>query len=370
MRYNKPIERAARPRTNNPELLAKYESRGIYFAAGDTVILDHKDGYGSLRGMDGQLIKGMDANTPVFNIGSTGVPYQFLTSYVKKPIKQILMKRAYSEIGQEMQQGNFATNNVMIPVQGLVNEVAAYDDYSTTGMSDVNNTYPQRDIYRGQTVIQYGDLEVEATAEGKIDIIGSKRYSAAQAIAIAQNKLFFVGNVNSSGQFISKTYGLLNDPGLNPSLPAPNGNWSLANALNIYNDFLYAFQQLVTQMGNNVDQRARMKFVTSGQAFTYINAVTTLGISVSAMIKNAFPNVEFITAPEYLTLASGTDALGGFQLILEDAIDEGAAADLFTYKYRGHGTVRQASSFIEKVSFGSGGCAVLAPLAIVTITGL
>lgn len=370
MRYNQPIPRARRPRTNNPALLAKYESKGIYFDHGDTVILDHPDEFSSLRGMDSNLIRGMDADTPVYNISSTGVPFQFLTEYAKKPIKQILMKRAYTQIGKEMQMGNFATQNVLIPVEGLVNEVAVYDDYSTTGTSDVNNTYPQRDIYRGQTVIQYGDLEVEATAEAKIDIIGSKRYSAAQAIAIAQNKLFFVGNVNSSGQFISKTYGVLNDPGLNPSLPAPNGNWSLANALNIYNDFLYAFQQLVTQMGNNVDQRAKMKFATSGQAYVYINAVTTLGISVAAMIKGAFPNVEFITAPEYLTLASGSDALGGFQLILEDAIDEGAVVDLFSYKYRGHGTVRQASSFIEKVSFGSGGCGTFAPLAVVTITGL
>lgn len=370
MRYNQAIPRGKQPRTNNRALLNKYESRGIYFDSGDTIILDHPEEYGSIRGMDSQLIKGLDVDTPVYNIGSTGVPFQFLTAYAKKPINQILMKRAYSQIGQEMQMGNFATNVAMIPVQGLVNEIAVYDDFSTTGTSDVNNTYPLREFYRGQTIIQYGDLEVEATAQAKIDIIASKRYSAAQAVAIAQNKLFFVGNVNSSGQFISKTYGVLNDPGLNPSLPAPNGNWSLANALNIYNDFLYAFQQLVTQMGNNVEQSAKMKFVTSGQAYTYINAVTTLGISVSAMIKGAFPNVEFITAPEYLTLASGSDALGGFQLILEDAIDEGAAADLFSYKYRGHGTVRQASSFIEKVSFGSGGCAVLAPLAIVTITGL
>lgn len=362
MKFNQAIERGRSPRTNNRELLKAYERKGIYFDANDVVILDHPQGKGSLMGMD--------ADTPVFNISSTGVPFQFLTAYAKKPIEQILLKRAYKQIGKDYQMGNFASTTAMIPVQGLVGEVTPYDDYSTLGTSDVNNTYPQREFYRGQTIIQYGDLEVEATAEAKIDIIASKRYSASQAIAIAQNKLFFVGNVNSSGQFVSKTYGILNDLGLNASVPAPNGNWSLANALNIYNDFLYAFQVLVNQMGNNVDQNAKMLFATSGQAYTYINAVTTLGISVAQMIKEAFPNMTFVTAPEYLTLASGSDALGGFQLILEDAIDEGAAVDLFSYKYRGHGTVRQASSYIEKVSFGSGGCAVLCPAAIVTVTGL
>lgn len=361
-KFNSAISRGRSPRTNNRELLQAYERKGIYFSPDDVVILDHPKA--------NQSLMGMDADTPVFNINSQGVPFQFLTAYAKKPINQILMKRAYSQIGEEYQMGDFATQNVMIPVQGLVNEVQVYDDYSTSGTSDVNNTYPLRDVYRGQTVIQYGDLEVEATASAKIDIIASKRYSAAQAVAIAQNKLFFVGNVNSSGQFISKTYGILNDLGLNASLPAPNGNWSLANALNIYNDFLYAFAQLQTQMGNNVDANSRMLFATSGQAFTYINAVTTLGISVSKMIKDAFPNLEFVTAPEYLTLASGSDALGGFQLILKDAIDEGAAVDLFSYKYRSHGTIKQVSSFIEKISFGSGGCGVLAPLAIITITGL
>jgi hypothetical protein len=95
MRYNQPIPRARRPRTNNPALLAKYESKGIYFDHGDTVILDHPDEFSSLRGMDSNLIRGMDADTPVYNISSTGVPFQFLTEYAKKPIKQILMKKEF-----------------------------------------------------------------------------------------------------------------------------------------------------------------------------------------------------------------------------------------------------------------------------------
>ena len=365
MRFNQAIPRERGPRTNNQALLNAYERKGIYFHPDDVVVLDSPKGAASLMGLD--------ASTSVFNPASNGVPFQFLTEYAKKPIKQILNKRAYMEIGQEYQMGNFATQQVMIPVQGLVSEVQPYGDYSTSGTSDVNNTWPLRQLYLGQTVIQYGDLEVAATAEAKIDTISSKRYSAAQAIAIAQNKLFFVGNVTSTGAFASATYGILNNPGNLPSKPAPNGNWGVSSAneaINIINDINYAFSVLETQTSNNITADSKLILALAGQAIAYMNTPTQLGIMVKAMIAEAYPNMRIVSAPEYLTLTSGTDNLGGFQLIAEDLIDEGAVADLFSYKLRSHGTVRQVSSYIEKMSFGSGGCAVLATLAICTITGL
>ena len=371
MKINNRISRGALPRTNNMQMLELMESKGIYFAPGDLAIFDHPQGEKSIVGMDTRLA--MDADTWSYGNPSNGVPYQFLTEYTRKPIQQILLKRAYMDIGKEYQMGSFSTQRVEIALQNLIGYVTPYGDYNDDAISDANYTWSPRDLYLGQTVIQYGDLEVEAGSSAKLDIIGGKRYSAAQSIAIAENKLFFLGNVTSGGAFVSKTFGLLNDPGLNASYPAPNGNWGTSGAnqaTNIINDINFAFQKLATQLGNNVTQESKLLLAVSAEAGSYFGTPTTLGITVAAMISSIYKNIRIVYAPEYKTLTSGTDNLGGFQLIAEDCVSEGAVGDLFSYKYRSHGTVRKDSSYREKISFGSGGAAVFAPAGVVTVTGL
>ena len=371
MRKNSRISRNRLPVTNNPAMLEMYETKGVYLSPTEPAIFEHPNNERSLMGLDKQLTT--DADTWTYNPSSNGVPFQFLVEYTKKPIKQILNKRAYMDVGVPYQYGNFATQRLEIVLQGLVGAVNPYGDYDESVTADANYTLSPRDVYRGQTVIGYGDLEVEAGATAKWDIIGGKRYSAAQSIAIAQNKLFFLGNISSTGAFVNKTLGLLNDPNLNASYPALNGNWSVAGATqatNIVGDINFAFSKLATQLGNNVIQSDRLMLVVSAQAGAYFGTPTSLGITVAQMLKSIYANLEIVYAPEYLSLASGSDNLGGFQLIARDVIDEGTVCDLFSYKYRSHGTYRQTSSFKEKLSFGSGGAGVMAPAGVVTITGL
>jgi hypothetical protein len=63
-----------------------------------------------------------------------------------------------------------------------VGHVAPYSDFSAAGVSDVNNVWIKRDFYLFQTVIKYGDLEVERNSKAKINRVEQKQRSAANTI--------------------------------------------------------------------------------------------------------------------------------------------------------------------------------------------
>ena len=281
------------------------------------------------------------------------------------------------EIGEPMQYGNFASTTAQYGLIALNGGVEPYSDFSGTQVSDFNATFPTRSVFRGQSLIQYGELEVATMSEAKIDAISKKQYSAAMAIAIAQNKLFFFGNLTAGGAFINQIFGLLNDPQLNPAVTVQMGasgqtTWPLKSqspygAQDIANDVLVqAFAIMQTQMGGNISLTDEFLLCMSTKASAYLNATNQFGLNAAEIIKNTMPNIKFVYAPEYQNVNGGS-----FQLIAAKSIGENLVKDLFTYKARGHGMYRSSStSFTEKWSFGSSGCAILMYAPIVSISNI
>lgn len=352
---------------NSQEVIAYYKTKfGIHFDTMNPIVTDS----------DAEFTKTaltMDADTFAYNPASTGVPFWSTLVNLNKVVAQLLIKRAYMEIGDPLQYGTFESSIAQYATSALSIEIEAYGDFEATSVSDNNYTYPTRDVYRGQTVIQYGELEVATLSAAKIDAIGQKQYSAAMAIAIAQNKMFFYGNLNSSGAFINRIFGLLNDPSLNPATPATNGTgssplWSdkaqRSASQDIANDVIVtAFKTLQSQMGGNLSINNRFKLCVSPTASAYLNVTNSFGLNATAIIKDTMRNIEFVFAPEYETI-------GSFQLIAVDAIQENMVKDLFTYKTRGHTLIPSMSGARQKWSFGTSGCAILNYAPIATISGI
>lgn len=317
----------------------------------------------------------MDVDTYSYNPSSSGVPAWMTLINLNKVVDQLLIVRRYMEIGEPMQFGNFASQTAQYGLIGLTGQVEPYSDFSGTLTSDVNATFPVRDVFRGQTLIQYGELEVATMSEAKIDVISKKQYSAAMQIAITQNKFFFYGNLNASSAFITQTFGILNDPGLNAATPATNGqssgpSWatksaSASGAVDIAQDVIVtAYKVMQTQMGGNINIDDEFMLCCSTTAAPYLNTTNSFGLTAIDIIKKSIPNIKFVFAPEYATI-------GSFQLIATKSLGENLVKDLFTYKARGHGIVRTSStSFDEKWSFGTAGCAILQYAPIVTISGI
>lgn len=352
---------------NSQEIINLYQSKyGIHFSNMTPIVADSDISFQ-------KKALTMDADTYAYNPASSGVPAWYTLVNLNKVVSQLLIKRAYMQIGDPLQQGVFNSNIMSYATVGLSGEVEDYGDFVANARSDNNYTFPTRDVFRGQTIIQYGELEVDTLSAAKIDAISQKHYSAAMTIAIAQNKMFFYGNVNSTGAFINHNFGLLNDPSLNSSTPATNGTgssplWSDKSARgasqDIVNDVVVtAFNVMQEQMGGNIELTNRFKLCLSTTASAYLNTTNQFGLNPAELIKKVMPNIEFVYAPEYKTI-------GSFQLIAVDAIQENMVKDLFTYKTRAHNLIPGMSSYRQKWSFGSAGCGILNYAPIVTISGI
>ena len=348
---------------NKTELLEFYEKKGIHFKNRIPVLVKDNDTFR-------QTV--MDNDTYTYNPQSNGVlPWQLMIN-ANKIVDQILLKRAYTKVSESFQQGGFATPIIQFTTRSFNGDMELYDDFSATQKSDINVTFPILDVVRLQTVIQYGDLEVEELSFAKIDAIASKENSAATIMSIAQNKLFFYGNLNTAGAFITKTFGLINNPQLNASIPITNGSganplWSdkaqRGASQDIVNDVVVtAFNALQIQVGGNVSKDDKLLLIVSSYQAGTLDSTNNFGLTPLAQIKKTLPNLEIEYVPEY-------QSAHVFQLIAVNVIGENVIKDLFTYKYRGHGIVRDLSAMKQKLSFGSGGCGLLAPLAVVTLSG-
>ncbi len=343
---------------------------GIFFEGATPIVTDSNSAFRQKAlGLVG------DVDTYSYNSTSNGVPAWYTLVNINTVVEQLLPVRRYTEIGESLQTGDFTTNITQFGEIGFSGQIESYDDFSGTQKSDFNATWPTIDVYRGQTFIEYGDLEVATMAAARIDAVSKKQRSAAFQIAIAQNKIFFYGNINAAGAFQSRTYGILNNPQLNAATPATNGSsgsplWSVkaANTAtgpnDIANDVIVTAMNIMqNQMGGNVDQMSKFKLIVPTNAISYMNSTNTFGLNATAIVKATLPNIEIISTPEYQSINS-------FQLIGPTEGMENVAKDLFTYKVRGHTLVAQASSKRQKWSFGTAGCALLQTAPIVTISGI
>src|SRR5574337_799566 len=110
----------------------------------------------------------MDAQPSLITTANSGIP-SFLTTFVDPDILQILTaKNAAAEILGEVRKGSFVDAVAMFPVVEQTGEVSSYGDFSADGRSSANTNFPQREAYLYQTVIEYGELEMERAGLAKI----------------------------------------------------------------------------------------------------------------------------------------------------------------------------------------------------------
>lgn len=341
--------------------LQKYMEAGIFS-------WDESTGMNPITANSFKEFKQMAMDVDPFNPTSNGVPSQFTTLYVNDVVEQVLPKYGFTEIANPAQQGTWTTEQIRFRVVAYSGSIQPYTDFSNTGKAGINYTWVPRDVYRFQTNIQYGDLETAVMDSAKLDLVGDKRRSISTIIGASFNRFGFYGNITPAGVFLSKTYGLLNDPNLPAATPVANGAsgsplWVNKTAEEINNDVVSAMSTMFNQTGNKNKTTDNYVLGLDGSMAGYLQKVNQFGLTAEENLKKTYPNLRVVYAPEYQTIL-------GFQLICENLQGQKAVEDLFTYKYRSHGVVRFASYFDEKVSAGSAGCGVKMPLCVVTKTGI
>lgn len=314
-------------------------------------------------------------DTVQFAAPSNGtIPY-FTTIWTNKLIKQLLQTTASRKLTHEFQQGQWATTNIKLPTLAYLGQSAPYADFGGAGNTSVNTNWVDRETVRLQRTITYGDLAVAQMSMGKIDYVAALREALANLVALDQDEINFFGYSGIN------VFGMLNDPNLNATIPAPasaanpsSGQWIYKTFTEIIFDINTMVNAIVARAGGNADSYNDKFYLALPPAVvTYLNDPNSFGVnSVKAYIQNTYPNMEIVQAqflqgsgspigasnPNYALMI--WERLGGQECVL----------NAFSSLWNSHGVVREISYFNEKISYTVSGSIVTMPAGVQIMSGV
>lgn len=320
----------------------------------------------------------MDAQPTLITTPNSGIP-AFLTTFIDPDLLRILTaKNAAVEIFGEVRKGSFTDQTAMFPVIELTGEVSTYGDFNANGRAGVNTNFPQRESYLYQTVVEYGELELERAGLAKIGWASELKQAAVTVLNKYQNLTYFFGVAGL------QNYGLLNDPSLPAAIaPGPKAAggiaWFVGNSINataneIYADIQALFAQIVTQSSGNIDAKTPMKLCMSPHSAVALTTTNAFNVNVQDLLKKNFPSISIETAVQYgaITAQNPQGSAGGelMQLIAENVEGQQTGYMAFNEKLRGGVVVRQLSSFQQKMVQGTWGAIIRQPFAIAQMIGI
>ncbi|CNJ38120.1 Uncharacterised protein [Yersinia rohdei] len=328
---------------------AEAESRGIFLPPSVTKFA-----------MDADVQPGMPPNG--------GIP-AIVSSFIDPEIvRTIFAKQKAVDILGEKKKGAWAQDTLMIQRVEQSGHVVAYDDYSEQGGNQVTPGWEDRQVYRYQTMVTYGELEQERYGLAMLPYVAEKQRAAAWTLNQAQNKFYFYG---VSGL---RNYGILNDPALpTPITPATvDGKtlWKDKQVVDIYNDVLVLYADLIARtngaVGDGVDMASPLVLVMSPNASVWFKRANEIfGNTVEKMVKDTFTNLRIEVAPQY-----DTDAGELVQMFVETAQGQQAGYCAYSDKLRAHPIITMTSSWKQKHSGTTYGAVITQPFLFAQMLGV
>lgn len=256
------------------------------------------EGFKGTMSKDGAFL---DENGVAITSPNIGVPAEILTYLSPDAIEVLTAPRNATKLFPEIIQGDWSSEAIKYRVEELSGVAVPYGDFSENGNSDINNEWIKNDVIRLQTMIKCGDLEGARNAAAKINLIASKQKAAANTLSVYSNKAYMYGVKGLN------IYGIMNHPQLPAALASSvvsgNSTWAAKTADQIYDDIVRIMTQLEEQSAGHIDANTSGKLAVSPKLSGFLNKKNQWGISVKQMFKDAYPNFELVSVPEFETQA-------------------------------------------------------------------
>lgn len=320
----------------------------------------------------------MDAQPALVTTPNSGVP-AYLTFFTDPDILRVLTAaNEGAEIFGEKQKGEWTTSTLIFPVVERTYEVSSYGDYNNNGRAGINTNFPERQPYLYQTVVEYGELEIERAGLAKIGFVAEQKEAAIDGLNKFGNLTYFKGVAGL------QNYGALNDPALFPAIaPAPkaaggnawmSGNVVVATANEIFTDIQSLVIQAINQSSGLINTKSKFVLGLSPAREGALTATNTFNVNVAALLKNNFPNLEIKNAIQYGALSAQNpqgSAVGEImQLWAPEAAGQESGYCSFNAKLRAGPVVRELSAYKQKLSQGTSGFILRQPFAMATMAGI
>jgi hypothetical protein len=264
-------------------------------------------------------------------------------------------------------------------VQGIVEPAGVaveYGDFTNIPLASWNTNFERRTIVRGEMGIAVGTLEEGRSAAMRLSSAETKRQASAVSLEIMRNAIGFYGW--SNGQ--NRTFGLLNDPALPAAISSATvGGWNGVNGdfQHITADLRLMIVTLRTQSQDQIDpEKVDLTLVLPMDRVDYLTVTTDFGISVRDWLKQTYPKVRVVSAPEFNGGGSGgQDIAYLFAEEIDSSIDGSSDggetfAQLVQSKFVTLGVEKRAKSYVEAYSNAMAGVLCKRPWAVVRMVGI
>lgn len=320
----------------------------------------------------------MDAQPALSTTPNSAIPVMLTTTIDPEVYEILFAPNKAVEILTERKKGTWLDSTTMFPTVEHTGEVSSYGDRNNNGMSNANINWPNRQSYLYQTVIDYGERELEMAGLGKVNWVSELQRAAATNMDKFANLGYFYGIAGL------ENYGLINDPGLSAALtPATktaggtawitNGRIT-ATANEIYDDIVALYIQLTAQTAGLVDANAKMTLALSPSREAALSATNSFNVNVRDLLKKNYPNIRVVSAVQYgaysATNPQGNRAGELVQLIADTVGGQQTGYVAFNEKMRAHNIVQGLSSWMQKWSGGIWGAIIRQPMDIAQMVGI
>lgn len=316
---------------------------------------------------------------PLSTDPNAALPWMLTSAIDPEIIRVIFSPLEFAEILSERKAGTWTEQTRFFPIVESTGEVSSYDDRSNSGRAGANFNYPQLQSYLFQTILEYGELQIDRAGLAKINWVSELGLSAADLLNRFQNLTYAFGVANL------QNYGIMNNPYLSAALTPAIKAWGgtgwfdngspAATANEVYNDIVAIVSQLVAQTNGALNIKSEMTLVMSPGSAIALTFANTFGVFVEDLLKKGYPNLKVMTAPQYgaqtVNNPQGFSAGGNFiQLIAKNIQRQTVAYCAYNEKLRAHKIVPELSSWKQKQTSGTWGTVVRSPVGIASMIGI
>lgn len=317
---------------------------------------------------------GMDDLTQIALTTAGMIPAQFLQAWMPGLVRLLTQARKIDEIIGVMTVGDWEDEEIIQGILEPTGIAVPYTDLGNIPLANWNLNYDRRTIVRFESGIRVGKLEAARSAKARINDAAEKRGGAAISLDIQRNRIGFLGFNGGA----NRTYGFLNDPNLSAYVTVANGTagtpqWSTKSFLEITRDIRGFAAALRIASGDNIDAVSDATTLAVATAsIDYLSTTSDFGISVWDWIKQTYPKMRVISAPELSVANGGANVAYLSADRVDNGGDDGGAtwAQAVPVKFFTIGTEVQAKAYVEDFGNATAGVFLKRPFAVRRFTGI
>lgn len=326
-------------------------------------------GFKNGKAFDTYVDYAMDTIQQPLTAQNITTPIQFLQNWLPGIVQIVTAARKIDEITGRSTVGSWEDAQIVQQVIELTGSPVPYTDLGNVPMSDWNPTFVTRTVVRFELGFRVGNLEEAQSARMRIDSAGQKRLSNALQLEIQRNAVGFYGYNSGLGL----TYGFLNDPNLPAYVNAAHGSWQSASFAFIQSDILTALQSLRTQSQDRITpDKDPITLVISTNRVDYLATSTDFGMTVWGWLKQFYPNVRVVSAPQLNSANGGANVF----YLFADQVPDSGTDDQKTFiqvvpaTFQLMGIQKLVKGLEEDYSNATAGIMCKRPYAVIRITGI